>query len=398
MFSFFSEFGWYLEGSSNREAAKFVEQILVVVSVIQRIQEISEKGPKNFDEMTLVIQELQPLFSSLKQLSFSLDNIDALVLSELPIDLLLYLTSWYLFGKSPQLYYALEILTVLYPLDNEPAQIDNRLLRGQSGVPFLNFKRILDLLKSPDKTLSSAYWPEGLKDLSASNKVAQTLAYKFQGLLSILGIEAYYGRGEGPEEFPTAEELRFDSFLTIVKHFWTLEPDTITTVGSTIGLLPEDEGGPGVILLPFGQTNFSTTLGELELDLQIDTLSNGIQITKDGFDLVDTDLSKSVGGRLQVQRLSLPDFPAFQFGSIESIHFTIGTFGFDIGLRLSEQRQEFSAMVVLNNIKLKVQSEKEDTFLKSILPSRGLEAEANTEFGYSNLTGFHFKGSGGLEI
>lgn len=399
IFSFLSDLGWYLDDTSNQKVISLTAKILAALLSLKRVEQLSKSKQKDVNYVSLVIQELQPTLSVLKEFSSDLSNIDTPELTELPTDILLHLTSQYLFYKNPKIYYTLELLTILHPRENELIQRNNRLLRAQAGIPFLDFKRIFDLLKDPSKVLGSTYWPQGLKDLSTTNEVVKKLAHNLQGFLSVFEVYTFYGGGEGPEELSPEEELRLDSFLTLFKHIFVPESDEIITIGSTVGLLPKnDEGGPGVILLPFGQTELFTVIGEWGFGLRLDALADGIQITKDGFDFVGTDSSGNVGARLQAQKLSSSELPAFRFGSLQGTYFSIGAFGFDLGFKLFEQRQEFSAMITLNDLKLKVQAGEEDAFLKSVLPSEGLKAEASTEFGYSNLSGFHFKGSGGLEI
>ena len=397
MFEFFSNIGWRLGGQLGSSENNFLDYLSVIAVAIEEIVELAENPPDDIAGLLPMIREIQPLLNAIIQLPNSLSSIPVAELSELPKDIFLHLTKLYIFNKSPLAYRLLELLTIIRRKEIDVVTHDGVAIRALDNATTLDFGRVGDLFSDPVDVFESTYWPDGFTDLETTNAVAKRLFTPIGEFLMTLGVVAFYGRGEGPSELSAEEEARLDSFITLFKTFSLSDSGEEVTFGSTVGLVPENEGGPGAIVLPFGSLEIFEPIAEWGLSIEVDAAAGGIQITGDGFSFVDGS-GAGVGGTLRLEKLNTPEGIAVLLGEVDGTHLEIGSFAIQGGFELYDDRQDVGLFTELQVMKLVIKGGEGDGFISSILSEDGLVLESSLQVGYSKKSGFHITGSGGLEI
>ena len=214
-----------------------------------------------------------------------------------------------------------------------------------------------------------------------------------------MNIKSFIGRGIGPDELSASEEERLKGLMTLSFPYYLAETNASGSIDLSLGLLPENEDGPGVFVVPSGNIEINIPIEDWILSflasLQIDGFSiskNGFQIYKGAGNLtqftVDLSLLKEGDGSSK----------ALLIGSANATRFEIGKIEFGGGVSMNSTNQEFKIFVDLNECAIVIAASEGDAFLNSILGEDGINIGFNLKVCWSNLSGFHIEGSGGLEI
>ncbi|WP_456866177.1 DUF6603 domain-containing protein [Galbibacter sp. BG1] len=396
--AFFQFMGWEMEEVLGDNAEDFLNNIRAIITSVEQITDLVTDSSDIEDSFQEYINEIKALIEAIVDLPNTAPNIDAEILKTIPEDLLNFLFIIFLSKKYPNITSVLEILTIIRK-DQESHEIeDGQLIKTNNVLPKINWSVISELFSDPVTLFEDYYWPDGFTNLDVTNEVANRLFPPIANLLDSFGFVSMLGRGVGPMELDEEMEKRLEGYLSASKRF-SIGDDSgeEAELGLTLGLVAENEGGPGVVLMPFGKLKIEEIISNWLLLLNTKSAIGELIFTRNGVDFFenpDDDFS------IELVLAKLPkedDSVGLRIGNQESSNFSIQNFYIRGELTANSHALIYGIYILLENAKLKILGGDGDGFLSTILGD-GLTAEFDLEIGYSNKNGFHFKGSGGLEI
>ena len=190
------------------------------------------------------------------------------------------------------------------------------------------------------------------------------------------------------------------------------EDDNIVEAG--VGILPlrneANTGYDGLGLVPFGIVDISETfdLGSgWNTKVSLSSSFSGLFgiLLRFNRDIETRALDPgigsppSVGISIEISKTEEGTEKIILFGDAESSRLEAASLGFKVGSNIGlGSDSEYFIEGFLKEAKLVIQPSQGDGFLQKILPAEGFSINFDLTMGWSNLVGFYFKGSAGLEI
>lgn len=397
VFAFLEIAGWDIREALGPATPQLIDQVDTIKgAVVSVIELVNTDDIENIDIEELffltktVIEAITSLPDTLASISIADGN-----LGDLPGDVFNALTVTYLRTYQPVAFSILEILTIIRTDKLKIDDAGNLIITAEERPPIIRWDVIPDLLTKPHEVLKQHYLVDGFSSATHTTETAKRIFAPLAELFSHLGFDTALGYQGGPNDFTPELRKRMEGFLTVAKEFSVLEADQ-NQLGLTLGLVPADEGGPGLQIMPFGKTQLELLLENWLLWAALGGEAGVFQLTRSGVEFLKDSAKTSVF--LQLGLVRLPDEAtktAFLIGKQDASHFSIGQLAIRTELAADPQKMDYGVYLVLNKVKLQIKGG--DGFIATILGD-GLVVEVDLEVGYSNKNGFHFKGSGDLEI
>jgi hypothetical protein len=395
------ELGWDLSSLDASSAARLVESVLRLVGAADEIQQLVGSPPTDLAGLAKALGTAASVLRVVIDTAAALPQLGTVDYGEIAVDLISGLTITYLTRRCPLADATLRFLTIIRELPEEHVVVGGKLVRLRNQMPRLELTRIAELLSNPGRVFEETYWPGGFADLRAVTAVAERLFPRCLDVLSALssgdaGVVASFGRKGVPLDLAPDEAARLDRVLSF---FWdrrSAETGGRIRFGSSLGLLAENEGGPGVFLVPFGAIAFSHQLAGWKLSGSGELDPGGFQITGAGLSTYAAG-----GNRLRAQLLLEPandEGPDLLIGDAEGTRFQVRNLSVRAMLEFAEAREDLGVMLAVDEGAVVIQASPDDGFLGAILPEDGAQLAFGFRVGWTKLGGFHFDGSGGFEI
>ena len=328
-------------------------------------------------------------------------------LNELPRRLIDHLVIKYLEEQYPTVHAILETLGFL---ESFPVEEDATTFQSAHMANVVYWERLKDIITNPSHAFSSAYSTgvnfrtslllERIQNVGVNLGIPVDLDYPHDNVLAAIN----------PARVSGDDELA----LTIP---FLVRPDLGLEVEFEICPLYSDDGGiSGIAVVLFVDGNPSATSFSLSEDLvlQISTslqlnrglgvvirshLPNGVRVeflkdiySQNPLDTGDLSIEAKARKASHTNKLTMI------FGDEASSHLGIGGYGFRINLAQNGDNREITTEIELKQFTLAIASDKADGFLEKILSGININTSCDLVFGYSNLRGVYFGGSGALEI
>lgn len=397
---FFEELGWDLESVFGPSAPDFVNTIAGLGGTVGAIEDLARNASlEDFEDFAAILQEILPLVQTVKALADQPLSVPPEVnLGELVEDLFNALTIIYIGRKSDFLLSTLVLLTVVEHRTPVAVVSGGRVVRLQDRFPKINFEKIGLLFSDPAKLLKDEYWPDGMPDIEAANRVAARLFPRLAYIFNALDIQTFVGRGLGPMVLSPEEEQRFEGSMTLIKAFPPIEERGRVKIGTTVHLVPESENGPGVYLSPFGEAELDLSLAEgWHLIAGLAAGVDGIKITRNGFEIASSLGSNFIETSLRLLKQGAENAPALRIGSAAGTRLEIRDFEAGGRLLLGDRREDYGVSIELKNCAIVVSLGQGDGFLSSV-GGEGFRIDFDLLIGWSKTLGVYFGGSVGLEF
>ena len=393
--------GWNLDRLLGGNLEDLRAGIQAVGSLKATIEDIS-------DDNDLSLEEIVGLFQTGKEIT---DGIIAAIeavqitlaeqtdFSELPKDFLEVLMTLYLLNRSPLTYRILHLLTIIEPQQREILSQGGLVNRGNSEIPVLNFTRLGRLFTEPGDMFRETYWPAGLADRATTYEVADRLFPRIAKVLQAFAFKVEYGwdgAGTGDTMFNPEFSEALNHMLSFAYRIFIPELGGYAELGLSLGLIPEDEEGPGVSLLPEGELNISQKVGNWNISLETEGDFPGVAITSTGFRRLD-DSPGSVKLKLTLEPDSGEE-PDLLIGSASSTHLEVGNYRFVFELDLNDQGLDYGFKIQVEDAAIVINGGDGDGFLAKVLPEDGVAINFDFAFGWSKSKGVQFDGGAGLDL
>jgi hypothetical protein len=396
---FFERIGWDLGSILGEDNAKFLEEINTLIELIPEIKAIVDDPPDSFEEILEALDTSVQLFQVSKRLlsGETMPNLDTFPqLDGFLEDVLNKLTVLYIGRRAPVLYSTLLLTTIIAEEKFEPVEVEGRLVKRVSQFPKIDFSRLGPFLSRSKDIFKEEYWPEGLTDLDRVNEVALRIFPRIGYLLTDLNLDIFMGRGISPFDETDEEEKRMAGYLTTVFNYLDADSGADAELGMSVGLVPQDEGGPGVYMVPFGSLEVVFDFTEWLLTFALNGGIEGIKLTIDGFEL-DSGIGTSfVDLKLDLSKKAEDGAPAAVIGSTTGTRFELGQVNFGAEMLLNNAGQEYTLFGQLKESKLIVALGQGDSFLSSL--ANDFIIDFDFLLGWSNVRGVFVGGRIGLEL
>lgn len=307
--------------------------------------------------------------------------------------------------RSPQLFEALELLSIIGP--EVPSEItmdlanETRTLRVAVERTAFHLDRIGALLNDPTGHLRNIYFDQGqFLNQSDAEVLIQRLFPRLAGIVTRLegGILSAVGtRTEALLPTPPTAAARRTVLLTVPMPVTNspIRPE----LDATIEIVPPGinsanrHAGPGIELAPFGLIGLDTTTGLWTVSVDISGTpgqffidGSGVSGGGAGFG-VDLHLIRGLAGS-----------PALTVGGDAGTRMTIGRLCLDGFLDASPGGADYGLGIAAEDARLEIAAGDGDGFLSSVLPPDGIGIDFDLALAWSKLQGLQLGGSAGLAI
>lgn len=398
----FEDCGWDMGSVLGGNEDNFVANIAGIIVVIDRVKEVIEDPPDSLQELIGALGNVAPLFEGIIRIADSavISTISqAPRINELPEDAVNLLFARYLYLKSPFLYRFLELTGVLAYKAAEVVLLNGVIIHYPYKSIHFYFESLGELFSNPSDYFKEMYWPNGIPDVNEANQVAQRLFPKIANLLATLDVNAFNGRGIGPEILSPEEEDRLKGLMTLMFPYYIAETSTTGSINISLGLIPENEQGPGLFVVPSGNLQLVVPFDNWNLNIGASAQIDGFSITQNGFAVYQgAGNLNQFSTDISLEKASTETEKALLIGSAASTRFEIGTIAFGGGVSVTAVNQEFKVFVDLADCALVIAGSEGDSFLNNLLGDEGITVGFDLVVSWSNIAGFHIEGSGSLEI
>lgn len=404
LYRLFDEAGWDLDVALGDDGVAFVAAISSAVDLVQDVKDLVDDPPESLADLLEALGSTADLIQAVGDLVNATGGGPA-DLTDLPADLLNVLLLIYLHSRHRRLFHVLELLTIVHEAPRSVVTVGGRVVRTVNRAPRVDPGRIVDLLSEPGEVFADAYWPNGIPDRAEAAAVGERLFPKVGLVLrpleakrnAVTGFYAFAGRGSGPNELSVQEEESLAGMLTVEWRYARGESGEPDQIGASIGLLPENEGGPGVYVVPFGSASVSQRIPNGVLTLTGAAEGASFQITESGFAFLEGQ-SPQIDVEARWMPLRSGDEPAILVGSATGTRFEVGDYFVTAGLSANGGEIDVRVFGGLRSAAVVITAGNSDGFLESLVPADSGAVTFDVEAGWSLANGFHIRGSGAIEI
>jgi len=403
---FLDHVGWHVRGFVGASLSTLPATIGSLSSMVDRVLDAAQGDELELLAIPQQIGDVAALFRSVVDLSSALSAGMPFDARELPGDLINALTVSYIARKSPLAFHLLELATLVRRPPLELIAHNGVVVRTKNRVPKLDLSRLGDLFTDPQRAFADAYWPNGLPNAPEANAVATrffpVLARTLNALVGIKQpspfgeIEFLVGGAPGPSELAAAEQEKQDRMMSFRWIRYSLDSNQWMQLGATVALIPADEGGPGVSVVPFGGWSITIPLGDWFLSLSIEGAVGGLDVTDSGVRAYASD--EEDGARLSCRLDRIAESASTRIGPDAGPRVDIKNVGLEVSSIVGSDQSDFKVMLFLEDASVVLNPGASDGFLQSILPADNTKATFGLGVGWSRRGGFHIEGSGGLQI
>lgn len=395
VFDLFLWLGWDMRSLLGSDPSAFLAKVTTIANAVIDIEQLVAQPPKTLSELAAALGKIEAAVDAIRALPSTVGGVHLPELSELPHDVIEKLFLSYLFRRTPVIYHLFDLLTIIRDEHVSYVTHMGKIVRLPAALPALHLERLPLVVKDPVGELEQEYAPNGIPTEAEATEVGKKLFSKISAVMMALGFEPLVGAGTGPTELDPDYQEMLEGMLTFV-HSFTLPDGTDTEIGATLSLAPTNIGGPGVLIAPFGRSELEYAFERWDLKFKLGVGIDGVVVRPDSLEFVGASTATRVDLSLLLTRLA-DDEVAFQVGSTEGTRLEVGQFSIAVNAALSQQQQDYGILSEIRRAAFIVVPSDGDSFLNRVLPSEGLRTEFDLAIGWSNRTGFYFRGSGALE-
>ncbi|MCX6251743.1 MAG: hypothetical protein NTX61_13450 [Bacteroidetes bacterium] len=353
--------------------------------------------------------EIYTAISNIKYIKINTNIINEIRIEDILLDILSWLTLTYLGTYQIKVYNILNLLKIIdtnQPVEEKP-DADGKVLRLANYVPKISFDKIIEIIKT--QNISDIFNFDTVNEINA---ISGTFIEPLVNLINSLGLFCVYGAGKIPYGLDSEKNPSRNNNPLFLEKYW-IQDNEVENFSITTGFLlsnPDvniDEGGPGIFVNPEGSLNFKFLEGGWSITADAD-LGMPFKINKGGIVLLPppppappvtlpTDIAVSL--LASYSPTTVYGGKVFQLGKSTETNISIQSIKarFFGDFNNSKIKDTVSYGILAEIIDFILTLKIDDPFIKAIIPEDP-HVKFNFEIGYSNKNGFHFGGSGGLDL
>jgi hypothetical protein len=361
-----------------------------------QVEQLSAQPSPSFADIEAVIEAARKAFTALRGLSAAggpAENLEGLGIDLADLLILLYLWNWH------RLTYKVALLaTVIQPAsETEPraaVMSGDTVLRAPFQLDQFRLRRLTDLLVDPVGTLRAEYG-KPLATVDDANAMADKLFPRIRDVLRELGVSCRYG-------FNPADAPLLNDSAPIVDHaliIYLTDPllGEEVEAGVVLTLSSADRGDLGLVVSPFGTLTETFQVGNWQLQTALTADVQAFAYGRHGLTLLASPATAEVGATVTATLQPPDDSPAVMIGSPTGSRLEIGHADIAFQTTLSQAQPSIKASADALKSALVIAGGDGDGFLRSVLPSDGLQATFDLGLAWSSEGGFTFRGAAGLD-
>jgi hypothetical protein len=406
----FAELGWDIDALTGLPINDLVAAFDAIVTATDRLLAQAQTPPESLEEIVATLSDVGKLVEAIGQVKTIVGRAERRPpdLEAFGRELIEHLAVVYLF-REHRTAFSIGVLLGVIDLPSETPRMDRviqdpstgAVLRGPEGRPELRLNRLVQLLADPDRA-KDEFLQTGLATNAQANTVADELFPQLATLLIALGADVRYGLTEDiSADFAiaglTEEDLRLgDRMLTFSINVGDLD------VGATITIAPREEGGPALVVAPFGATTVSQLFGMWAVTMTLTgeagafaLRSNSVTLVRDTDDTGETE--PAFFGRVELAKVQSEGRPAIRIGPPDGTRLDVGSVSISADADLRSARQRYGVLAGARESRVVVSPSNVDGFLRSVLPPDGLGTAFDLGLGWSSNRGLYVEGSAGLD-
>lgn len=330
------------------------------------------------------------------------------VVQALAGDLLQHLTLIYL-GRRPALYGAMRLLGLIDQRFTTPLATSTTspvLQRAPVIRPVLAVEALGPLFTDPLEVLKSGLGVRELDSQQAAEQAAVNVIGRLLDFVVLAGGTGVVGAGDIDPPNPTADEIAarrrgtlvlglpsMSAGGTPVRYWLTVTVELVHSgAKSSAG-----DAGPGVLLIPEGTLQFTSTLPGSQLDLRLEGDASSLYLPAVGRPVLHGGAEELT---LTVEYTSVPTrvgSPAVALGA-DSARLTVAGLSARAAARVTVAEDlHVEVAVDADRAHFQLSPTEGDGFLSTVLPAEGIGFDFDLGIGWSNGRGVYFTGGAGLQ-
>jgi hypothetical protein len=395
--------GWDVETLLGQNSHQlFLSKIDAIVTAFEDIEAwvTGTKEPESLSDILTALDNMSAAVKAIHDIptTLTLGGAQPPELNQLPAELINKLCLLYMLRRAPSVYHLLILLGVITEDTGSYITHNNAIVRFPAALPFsLHLDRLPGLLSDPLGWLKQEYLPSGISTATEANQAGKKLFSRLAAAMSSFGAEALAGSGVAPVSLDAVNEEALNGMMTFTRNIMTANR-TDAILGVTLGLVSEDQGGPGLFVKPFGVTEASFSFERWDLRYQIAATIDAAQVTKSGLKLLSASSATRFDALTTLSRRADSESgQAFLVGSTTGTRLEIDRFAITGEANLENTSRDFGVLVEVGSAAIVVSAGEGDGFLQKVLPKDGFRTDFDLGIGWSNKKGLYFRGSASLE-
>lgn len=385
--------GWHLDALAGANQQSMVTAFAELAAIGQSLFDALSQPPDSLEGFLLEIgPEAAAAVDSVSRLASALPASLPADVSELPADVLNYLTVNWLRRRHALSYFVLKFLGVARSGAPNEEVFNGAVYRTKNTNPLLSTESLIKLFDHPEQVLKSSFWSAGLSDTEG----ALALAIELLSLAADLGlIDTENGvtgsdtlfDAEADTPAPSSDSVAFSRRVM-------LADGTIAEAGVRIARVAT--GGPGALLTPFGELTFDFPIGPVRAKFGGTLQANPIRVDQAGIRQVDVSQPPAAFDL----RISYGDAatPAFSVGGKDGLRISVETVAILGAMELLPVKPRALIGFALEHFNFGLSASGGDGFLKTLLPPEGINGQTSLVIEWSTDGGVAIRGGGGLNI
>lgn len=395
IFALLRRLGWEIDDLLPA-ASTLASSLKGISTAIGEVRRITGGGSSDISVVIRALHEMSKIPQAVTDLKQQLETALPVVANELavlPTELLELLFVDWVQRRSPLTFSALAAIGLIESQTAIERLDANRVLRQPVAVNRLRLEVLSKWIKDPMYEASARFGIDELATEVDARAYALRVFQPLAQLVSALGAVAVMGRGCGLRRLSAEDELALAHMLSLQ---WRLPADDIeatTAFGLNITALSTAEGGPGIMLMPFGAFAFAITThgwrGEAELEGSVDAV-----FLKPSGTEFPLSSSAQLGGMLELSRSNTNN----RFGGSNGTRIELGNLRLTGQFGITPGSRDIGTELDISKAAFVFSAGDGDGFLQKILPKDGIRVDFDLTIGFSNKWGLYFKGGVGLEV
>lgn len=406
--SLLNELGWNFNSIDGIPIVEIENTLSTINTVIDNISVLVDSPPETIESISEALDNLKLLFQSIEDIK------DIFVGVTLPIgfidefqkigkDLSDLLIGRYLERHYPTFYYGLCLLGIV-----DPFKVFQEIYNGDEDVfwkremysrPEFHYDNIGDLFSNPIQYFKEQYFPVSgeLETEEEAQIMSNKLFPLIEAFLGSLGCDVWYGLNTDLSDYYSAENYALvESSLSKTLTFVFKSSDN-TAVGASIRYVSQDEGGFGLVIVPFGELEFDVALKKWYVKSTLSASIEGFSINSDGVQFPDSFTDLDLGVNLQVARLFQDDNDVkLLLGNPSGTHLRVGGVGFNAFGNFNGDEFDYGGLVHINQSKLVIGGNQEGIVDAST--PKGFHLDFDFSLGWSKKNGLFLGGNIGGKL
>jgi len=383
-------------GAVNGSDAALLAALTTIANFGQQCETLASQSQPSFEAAANLLELSRQAVSALSALTDAGGAVAGV--PSLGEDLAELLASIWLVSRHPRFYSLGVLLSLIQPDWDQPLSADRPNAAGTDFVRYgfkidrLRPRRIVDLIRDPVGTLRTEYANPLATDADAA-ALADKLFPRLQILFSQLGLVSRYGISAA--DAADLKDWAAPMSHALIVYVQSVAKGDSADAGVVVTISPASQGDLGLVFALFGNLNLTQQVGPWTVAAQVAAGVDVVAWGRNGPALLASGGASELGATVTATLPAPAQGPAYVFGSPAGTRLEIGGATASAAAHLAQSGSSLALNADVTKSKLVIAGG--DSFVSSLLPDDGLEADFDLGIGWSSDKGLTLRGSAGLQ-